>query len=189
MPQIYQQLHQIVVRDSRRRCSLTFRFFTADVDDLNICYVLRNEENATSDLFHFSVQDNGKAFTLLLSSFLFLGFAPAEPKGLGHTAKWHFNKMLKDTNWLRWRSNLPLYLCGIVSVTFKLVSSGGSVSHLLSLSFWEEGSLIRQKSFIAHTIAGVMDSWAGKHPAAHSHLHAVDWSSWLMHVKHFFKCF
>lgn len=67
MPQIYQQLHQIVVRDSSRCCSLTLRFFTADVDDLNICYVLRNEENATSDLFHFSVQDNGKAFTLLLS--------------------------------------------------------------------------------------------------------------------------
>ncbi|XP_044079027.1 FRAS1-related extracellular matrix protein 2-like [Siniperca chuatsi] len=34
-------------------------FSQADIDDLNICYVLRNEENATSDLFHFSVQDNG----------------------------------------------------------------------------------------------------------------------------------
>ena len=63
--------------------------------------MLRKEENATSDLFHFSVQDNGKAFTLLLSFPFFLGFAPAEPKGPGHAAKWHFNKMLKDTNWLR----------------------------------------------------------------------------------------
>lgn len=32
----------------------------ADIDDLNICYVLRQEENATSDLFHFSVEDNGE---------------------------------------------------------------------------------------------------------------------------------
>ncbi|XP_037604970.1 FRAS1-related extracellular matrix protein 2a [Sebastes umbrosus] len=34
-------------------------FSQADIDDLNICYVLRKEENATSDLFHFSVEDNG----------------------------------------------------------------------------------------------------------------------------------
>ncbi|XP_036976570.1 FRAS1-related extracellular matrix protein 2-like [Acanthopagrus latus] len=34
-------------------------FSQADIDELNICYVLRNEENATSDLFHFSVEDNG----------------------------------------------------------------------------------------------------------------------------------
>ncbi|KAM9846954.1 FRAS1-related extracellular matrix protein 2-like [Aulostomus maculatus] len=34
-------------------------FSQADIDDLNICYVLRSEENATSDLFHFSVEDNG----------------------------------------------------------------------------------------------------------------------------------
>ncbi|XP_032389348.1 FRAS1-related extracellular matrix protein 2a [Etheostoma spectabile] len=34
-------------------------FSQADIDDLNICYVLRNEENATSDLFHFSVKDYG----------------------------------------------------------------------------------------------------------------------------------
>ncbi|XP_069576848.1 LOW QUALITY PROTEIN: FRAS1-related extracellular matrix protein 2a [Brachyistius frenatus] len=34
-------------------------FSQADINDLNICYVLRNEENATSDLFHFSVEDNG----------------------------------------------------------------------------------------------------------------------------------
>ncbi|KAF0038653.1 hypothetical protein F2P81_009137 [Scophthalmus maximus] len=34
-------------------------FSQADVDDLNICYVLRSEENATSDLFLFSVEDNG----------------------------------------------------------------------------------------------------------------------------------
>eukprot|EP00064_Thunnus_orientalis_P001377 superscaffoldBa00000093_g1380 len=34
-------------------------FSQADIDDLNICYVLSNEENATSDLFHFSVEDNG----------------------------------------------------------------------------------------------------------------------------------
>ncbi|CAG5873227.1 unnamed protein product [Menidia menidia] len=35
-------------------------FSQADIDDLNICYVLRNEDNATSDVFHFSVEDIGK---------------------------------------------------------------------------------------------------------------------------------
>ncbi|KAG8007986.1 FRAS1-related extracellular matrix protein 2 [Nibea albiflora] len=34
-------------------------FSQADIDDLNICYVLRNDENATSDVFHFSVADSG----------------------------------------------------------------------------------------------------------------------------------
>lgn len=34
---------------------------TADIDDLIICYVLRNEENAISDLLHFSVEDNGES--------------------------------------------------------------------------------------------------------------------------------
>uniref|UniRef100_A0A3Q3WF96 Calx-beta domain-containing protein n=1 Tax=Mola mola TaxID=94237 RepID=A0A3Q3WF96_MOLML len=34
-------------------------FSQADIDDLIICYVLRNEENAISDLLHFSVEDNG----------------------------------------------------------------------------------------------------------------------------------
>ncbi|XP_026184383.1 FRAS1-related extracellular matrix protein 2a isoform X2 [Mastacembelus armatus] len=34
-------------------------FSQADIDDLNICYVLRKEENATSDLFHFSIEDSG----------------------------------------------------------------------------------------------------------------------------------
>nr|XP_020476103.1 FRAS1-related extracellular matrix protein 2 isoform X2 [Monopterus albus] len=34
-------------------------FSQADIDELNICYVLRNEENATSDRFHFSVEDKG----------------------------------------------------------------------------------------------------------------------------------
>ncbi|KAM6987161.1 FRAS1-related extracellular matrix protein 2a [Aplochiton taeniatus] len=34
-------------------------FTQADIDDLKICYVLRNEENATSDLFHFTVEDSG----------------------------------------------------------------------------------------------------------------------------------
>ncbi|XP_046870125.1 FRAS1-related extracellular matrix protein 2-like, partial [Hypomesus transpacificus] len=33
-------------------------FTQADVDDLKICYVLRSDENATTDLFHFSVEDN-----------------------------------------------------------------------------------------------------------------------------------
>lgn len=34
------------------------------MDALNVCYVLRNQENTTADLFRFSVQDNGKASAL-----------------------------------------------------------------------------------------------------------------------------
>ncbi|XP_068600398.1 FRAS1-related extracellular matrix protein 2-like [Brachionichthys hirsutus] len=34
-------------------------FSQADIDDVNVCYVLRKEENATSDAFHFSVEDHG----------------------------------------------------------------------------------------------------------------------------------
>ncbi|KAK5858567.1 hypothetical protein PBY51_002698 [Eleginops maclovinus] len=34
-------------------------FSQADIDDLRVCYVLRNEENVTSDVFHFSVEDSG----------------------------------------------------------------------------------------------------------------------------------
>lgn len=64
-------------------CSLTSPCFTADMDDLNICYLLRNQENATSDLFHFSVEDHGKTFTLPLG-FPFLGFSA---EGLKHAAK------------------------------------------------------------------------------------------------------
>ncbi|KPP80327.1 hypothetical protein Z043_100032, partial [Scleropages formosus] len=35
-------------------------FTQADVDDMKICYVLRGQENATSDTFHFSIEDGGK---------------------------------------------------------------------------------------------------------------------------------
>lgn len=31
-----------------------------DIDDLNICYVLKNKNNGTSDTFIFYVEDNGK---------------------------------------------------------------------------------------------------------------------------------
>ncbi|XP_075449299.1 FRAS1-related extracellular matrix protein 2 [Ascaphus truei] len=34
-------------------------FTQADIDDMKICYVLRNRENATSDIFYFTVQDKG----------------------------------------------------------------------------------------------------------------------------------
>ncbi|KAG1928449.1 FRAS1-related extracellular matrix protein 2a isoform X1 [Pimephales promelas] len=34
-------------------------FTQADMDDLKICYILKDEENATSDLFSFTVEDNG----------------------------------------------------------------------------------------------------------------------------------
>lgn len=44
--------------------TLPFDCFLADIDDLKICYVLRERANATSDLFHFTVEDDGKHSTL-----------------------------------------------------------------------------------------------------------------------------
>lgn len=75
----------------------------ADIDDLNVCYVLRPEENATSDLFHFSVEDNGETSLspTFASPFLTLTFPLQRQKGPEHIAEWHFNKMLKDTKWLK----------------------------------------------------------------------------------------
>ncbi|KAM5311565.1 FRAS1-related extracellular matrix protein 2 [Glossophaga mutica] len=35
------------------------RFTQADIDDMKICYVLREGSNATSDVFHFAVEDGG----------------------------------------------------------------------------------------------------------------------------------
>ncbi|XP_006002942.1 FRAS1-related extracellular matrix protein 3 [Latimeria chalumnae] len=38
----------------------TVKTFTqADIDEMKICYVLRESENATSDIFYFTVEDNG----------------------------------------------------------------------------------------------------------------------------------
>lgn len=39
---------------------LFFGYFLADIDDTKICYVLRDGANATSDMFHFTVEDGGK---------------------------------------------------------------------------------------------------------------------------------
>ena len=33
----------------------------ADIDDMHICYVLRDGDNATSDVFYFSIEDIGRS--------------------------------------------------------------------------------------------------------------------------------
>lgn len=33
---------------------------TADINDMKICYVLLDGSNATSDIFYFTVEDNGR---------------------------------------------------------------------------------------------------------------------------------
>lgn len=38
--------------------------FSADIDDLKICYILKDESNATSDLFSFTLEDNGKSYKI-----------------------------------------------------------------------------------------------------------------------------
>ncbi|XP_007950639.1 FRAS1-related extracellular matrix protein 2 [Orycteropus afer afer] len=35
------------------------QFMQADIDDMKICYILREGANATSDMFHFTVEDSG----------------------------------------------------------------------------------------------------------------------------------
>ena len=35
-------------------------FLPGDIDDMKICYVLLDGSNATSDIFYFTVEDNGK---------------------------------------------------------------------------------------------------------------------------------
>lgn len=40
--------------------SFTLFRFTADINDMKISYVLLDKSNATSDIFYFTVQDNGK---------------------------------------------------------------------------------------------------------------------------------
>ncbi|MBN3301553.1 FREM2 protein, partial [Amia calva] len=39
-------------------------FSQADIDDMKICYVLTEGDNATSDIFYFSIEDKGKSFSL-----------------------------------------------------------------------------------------------------------------------------
>lgn len=34
--------------------------FLADIDDMKICFVLREGDNATSDIFYFTIEDSGK---------------------------------------------------------------------------------------------------------------------------------
>ncbi|XP_061596739.1 FRAS1-related extracellular matrix protein 2-like [Cololabis saira] len=53
-----QPQHGYIVNLGRGNNSID-SFSQADINDLNVCYVLRNEENASSDVFHFSVADNG----------------------------------------------------------------------------------------------------------------------------------
>lgn len=42
------------------RLIYSFFRFKADINDMKISYVLLDKSNATSDIFYFTVQDNGK---------------------------------------------------------------------------------------------------------------------------------
>ncbi|XP_039361396.1 FRAS1-related extracellular matrix protein 2 [Mauremys reevesii] len=50
--------HGFLIHLGKGNHSIT-QFTQADIDDMKICYVLREGENATSDLFHFTVEDGG----------------------------------------------------------------------------------------------------------------------------------
>lgn len=42
--------------------------FSAEIDEMNICYVLRDGDNATNDIFYFSIEDSGKFLYLNMPS-------------------------------------------------------------------------------------------------------------------------
>ncbi|XP_077014161.1 FRAS1-related extracellular matrix protein 2 [Tamandua tetradactyla] len=50
--------HGLILHLGRGNHSVT-QFTQADIDDMKICYVLKEGANATSDVFHFTVEDGG----------------------------------------------------------------------------------------------------------------------------------
>uniref|UniRef100_A0A8C8SHP3 FRAS1 related extracellular matrix 2 n=1 Tax=Pelusios castaneus TaxID=367368 RepID=A0A8C8SHP3_9SAUR len=50
--------HGFLIHLGKGNHSIT-EFTQADIDDMKICYVLREGDNTTSDLFHFTVEDGG----------------------------------------------------------------------------------------------------------------------------------
>lgn len=45
--------------------------FSADIDDLKICYILKDNSNATRDLFGFTVEDSGKSSSIFSHALVF----------------------------------------------------------------------------------------------------------------------
>ncbi|KAG7471211.1 hypothetical protein MATL_G00122010 [Megalops atlanticus] len=50
--------HGYLINLGKGNASVT-TFTQADIDDMKICYVLKDGDNATSDIFYFSIEDNG----------------------------------------------------------------------------------------------------------------------------------
>ncbi|KAI3354096.1 hypothetical protein L3Q82_018646 [Scortum barcoo] len=50
--------HGYLINLSKGNATIT-SFTQAEINDLNICYVLRDGDNATNDIFHFSIEDSG----------------------------------------------------------------------------------------------------------------------------------
>lgn len=48
--------------------------FSAEIDDMDVCYVLRDGDKATNDIFYFSIEDSGKLFFFLKKNLLLAGF-------------------------------------------------------------------------------------------------------------------
>ncbi|XP_059902249.1 FRAS1-related extracellular matrix protein 3 [Gadus macrocephalus] len=51
-------LHGLIINTAVGNDSIT-TFTQADIDDMNICYVLLDGSNATSDIFYFTIEDHG----------------------------------------------------------------------------------------------------------------------------------
>ncbi|CAG6000238.1 unnamed protein product [Menidia menidia] len=50
--------HGYMINLGRGNATIT-SFTQAEINDMKICYVLRDGDNATSDIFHFTIEDNG----------------------------------------------------------------------------------------------------------------------------------
>lgn len=75
-------------------------FSLADIDDLKVCYVLKDGDNATSDIFHFSVEDNGKfLFSYFIQNVMNYNLAYVKDPFINcmtHTLLYHrFSKSIK----------------------------------------------------------------------------------------------
>ncbi|XP_005796927.1 FRAS1-related extracellular matrix protein 2-like [Xiphophorus maculatus] len=51
-------LHGYLINLGRGNATVS-TFTQAEIDDMNICYILKHGDNATNDVFHFSIGDNG----------------------------------------------------------------------------------------------------------------------------------
>lgn len=121
-------------------------FFSADIDDMNICYVLRDSDNATNDIFSFSIEDSGKSLYL-------------NPPGINYALwlrlKWTL-LMLTLEGWdidtassVTWR-NLDFFKKGTVKLTWANLLIEQTTKQTLCAQMGEISRTITSHGFLFH---------------------------------------